>query len=225
MTATRSRTKKEYRFALYPDVLEDSHLMAYVDYLRKTQQLPQVIRNALRLVWTLGEGDLSVLFELFPSLRGQFMPKPDELIEQFRQMLYQRMMAAMSVAPEPPPAGPQQLELPLDLEPREPTPPPAHPNESMEQTIQEAVQAGIQQVLNELSKMQTQTVAVVTDHQTNYTPQKGSAKPLTVPQLAMPTFDDNDEDELVIQQDTSAGTSTTSNFLDAAFDFQQRKDD
>lgn len=227
MTMTQSRRKKEIKFTLYHDVLEDTRLMEYVDYLRKTQQFPKVIRNALRLVWTLGEGDLSVLFELFPSLRGQFMPRPDELIEQFRQMLHQRMAAAMSAAPEiPQPVGPQQLELPLGLEPIEPAPPPVHHNETIEQTIQEAVQAGMQRVLNQLAAMQPLTSKTAAPEFSKAKPpsKNGNPKPLILPQIAMPTFDDED-DSVVIQHDINAKSDIIASFLDAAFGFQQRKDD
>src|SRR5215470_3539978 len=103
MTMTQSRRKKDFRFSLFYDMVEDNRLMEYVEYLRKAKLFDKVIRNALRLFWTLGEDDLSVLFELFPAIRKQFMPKPDDLIEQFRQMLQHHMTAAMEAAPEPPP--------------------------------------------------------------------------------------------------------------------------
>ncbi len=228
MAMTQSRRKKEFRFTLFYDVVEDLRLMEYVEYLRRTQQLPNVIRNALRLFWTLGEEDLSVLFELFPAIRKQFMPKPDDLIEQFRQMLQHHMTAAMEAAPEPPPpAGPQQLELPLaGLEPREPEPPRANANDSIEQTIQEAVQIGMQRVLNQLAAMQPPVPKLATAEisKAKSTFKNGSAKPLALPQMAMPSFDDDDE-AVVIQRDTTTKSNATANFLDAAFSIQQKKDE
>jgi hypothetical protein len=207
-----NRSKKEYKFWLYHDLLEDTRLMDYVDYLRKTHQFPTVIRNALRLVWTLGEGDLSVLFELFPVLRGQFMPNPDELIEQFRQMLHMRTITAAE--PEPP-SGPFQLELPLGLAPREVLPPPKHLSESLEQAIQEAIQTGIQQVLDQLAKMQPSAPLLV-----DYPAMKLDH---AAPPIAMPTF--NDDDEVVVRRDTSTNSDAAANFLAAASSFQEREDD
>jgi hypothetical protein len=54
-------------------------------------------------------------------------------------------------------------------------------------------------------------------------PPAGNPKSLPVPQIAMPTFDD--EDTIVIRRDTQAGANTTTNFLDAAFGFQQGQND
>jgi hypothetical protein len=153
--ARRYRPRKLFKFWLYHDRLEDQRLMDYIDYLRKTRQFASTLRQGLRLMWTLGEGDLSVLFELFPSLRSQFMPNGDNLIEQFRQMLLQNQ----PVIPEFP---------------------------NMEPLL------------------------------------TGNPKPLPAPQIAMPTFDDGDT--VVIRHDMTAGASATTNFLDAAFGFQERKD-
>jgi len=152
----RYRPRKEFKFWLYHDLVEDTRLMDYINHLRKTRQFAKSVRNGLRLMWTLGEGDLSVLFELFPSLRSQFMPKGDELIEQFRQMLLQHQAAV----PEFP-----KLESPAS----------------------------------------------------------GNPKSLPVPHIAMPTFDD--EDTMVMERDALGETRINTSFLDAAFGFQQRKND
>lgn len=223
-----SRPKKEYSFSLYHDQIEEARLMEYIDYLKKMNQFPKSVQNGLRLLWTLGEGNLSLLFELYPPLRSQFMPKPDELIEQFRQMLQARVTAAV-VEPEKP-SGPQQLELPLDLMPPEPPHAPAPPpaSESIERTIHEAVQAGIQQALSQITKMQSATGMQAANglpfQKRGDVEKNGNAKPLKTPQLAMPIFDDEEEDEIVVKRDVTAGASTTASFLDAAFGFQERKD-
>jgi hypothetical protein len=78
-----------FKFWLYRDLAEDSRLMEYIGYLHQTRQFATMVRNGLRLMWTLGQGDLSVLFELFPILQAQFKPNNDDLLEQFRQMLLQ----------------------------------------------------------------------------------------------------------------------------------------
>lgn len=65
----RPRPRRQFKFWLYHDIEVDSRLMEYIDYLRATRQFATTIRNGLRLMWTLSEGDLTVLFELFPTLR------------------------------------------------------------------------------------------------------------------------------------------------------------
>lgn len=52
----------------------------------------------------------------------------------------------------------------------------------------------------------------------------GSAKPLGggLKPIAMPTFDDSDT--LIVNVDKNAGANTTANFLDAAFGFQEQKE-
>lgn len=90
--ARRYRPRKEFKFWLYRDLSEDVRLMDYIKFLRDTRQFAKVLRNGLRLMWTLGEGDLTVLFELFPTLRSQFAPNNEALIEEFRQMLLQHQL-------------------------------------------------------------------------------------------------------------------------------------
>jgi len=67
----RPRPRKEFKFWLYWDIDEQVKLMDYIKWLNQTRQFATVVRNGLRLMWTLSEGDTSVLFELFPGLRAQ----------------------------------------------------------------------------------------------------------------------------------------------------------
>ena len=63
--------------------------MEYITYLSTTRQFARTIRNGLRLMWTLGQGDLTVLFELFPgikaSLDGQYRQDMDEIKRLIRE--------------------------------------------------------------------------------------------------------------------------------------------
>lgn len=93
------RPRKEFKFWLYHDRDEDSRLMEFIQYCKATRQFAKVVRDGIRLVWSLREGNTAVLFELFPHLERQFKPDAEELIEQFRQMLLQHQ-----AAPEPQPA-------------------------------------------------------------------------------------------------------------------------
>jgi len=81
------RPRKEFKFWLCHDRHEDTRLMEYIAFLKTTRQFARVVRNGLRLMWSLHEGDTSVLFELFPHLKQQFKPDTEDLIEQFRVML------------------------------------------------------------------------------------------------------------------------------------------
>ncbi len=93
------RPRKEFKFWLYHDRAEDSRLMEFIQYCKQTRQFARVVRDGIRLIWSLREGNNNVLFELFPHLERQFKPDAEELIEQFRQMLSQQL-----VAPVPQPA-------------------------------------------------------------------------------------------------------------------------
>ena len=88
--ARRYRPRKEFKFWLYHDLAEDTRLMEYIQFLVRTRRFATTIRNGLRLMWTLGQGDLSVLFDLFPTLRSQFTPDNTALIEEFRRLLHEQ---------------------------------------------------------------------------------------------------------------------------------------
>ena len=129
--------------------------MDYIAYLRETRQFATILRNGLRLMWSLGQGDLTVLFELFPTLRAQFAPDNIALLEEFRALLKEQPVMAVAT--------------PITLD------------------------------------------------------ASGGIKQLAAPKIEMPTFND-EEDIVVVRQDTRAGADTTANFLDAAFSFQKKKD-
>lgn len=78
----------------------DSHVGEILDYAKAQRNEVTMIRDGVRLLWALKNDDLNVLFELFPHLERQFKPDAEELIEQFRQMLSQQLVAA----PVPQPA-------------------------------------------------------------------------------------------------------------------------
>ena len=85
--ARRYRPRKEFKFWLYHDLADDLRLMEYIAYLYKTRQFAATVRNGLRLMWTLREGNLAVLFELFPTLRNQLSQDNSALIQEFRRIL------------------------------------------------------------------------------------------------------------------------------------------
>jgi hypothetical protein len=83
------RPRKEFKFWLYHDRDEDSRLMDFIQYCKSTRQFARVVRDGIRLIWSLREGNTAVLFELFPHLERQFNPDAEDLIAQFRDMLLQ----------------------------------------------------------------------------------------------------------------------------------------
>lgn len=102
------RPRKEFKFWLYHDLSEDSRLMEFIAYCKATRQFARVVRDGIRLIWSLREGNTDVLFELFPHLERQFKPDAETLIEQFRQMLMQQQVAAPVQPPAPLPSGIEQ---------------------------------------------------------------------------------------------------------------------
>jgi len=83
----RFRPRKELKIWLYRDVDEEARLIGYCAWLKSTRQLATIIKRAIRLYWSLSEGNLSVLFELFPALESRFKPDAETLMDEFRQML------------------------------------------------------------------------------------------------------------------------------------------
>jgi hypothetical protein len=98
--ARKYRPRKEFKFWLYHDLNEDSRLMEFIQYCKATRQFARVVRDGIRLIWSLREGNNAVLFELFPHLERQFKPDAEELIEQFRQMLLQHQTAPVQPTPQ-----------------------------------------------------------------------------------------------------------------------------
>ena len=72
--ARRYRPRKEFKFWLYHDLDEDKRLMEFIRFCKTTQQFACMVRNGLRLMWSLGEGNTAVLYELFPWIQTQNTP-------------------------------------------------------------------------------------------------------------------------------------------------------
>ncbi len=71
---SRYRPRKELKFWLFLDKPEESRLVEFINYCKSKRSFARVVRDGIRLMWSLGEGDTSVLFELFPGLRAQLLP-------------------------------------------------------------------------------------------------------------------------------------------------------
>ncbi|MEO8609531.1 MAG: hypothetical protein ABI690_16690 [Chloroflexota bacterium] len=80
MAKARYRPRKEIKMWLYRDKADESRLIDFVQYCKQTRQLARVLRNGIRLMWSLGEGNTEILYELFPWLQTQaalIPPAPD----------------------------------------------------------------------------------------------------------------------------------------------------
>lgn len=106
----RYRPRKELKFWLYHDVESDSRLLDYIAFLKQTRQFATYVKRGLRLLWTLGEGDLTYLFELFPQLAERLNPPPappdkgdlQRMIETSVQTSVQAAMMNLPTIPAPP---------------------------------------------------------------------------------------------------------------------------
>lgn len=77
----------------------DTHVGEILDYSRAQRREVTVIRDGVRLLWALENNDLSVLFELFPHYKNQFVPDGLSLMEQI-----QKLFLNSQVLPESSPA-------------------------------------------------------------------------------------------------------------------------
>lgn len=92
----RYTPRQTRKFQLRRDHPIDVHVSEILDYSRSKRREVTVIRDGVRLLWALENNDLSVLFEMFPHLKDQFIPGGLNLIEQIRTMLLQ----APQISPE-----------------------------------------------------------------------------------------------------------------------------
>src|SRR5258705_3970514 len=90
---TKSKTpQKRYtprqtrKFQLRRDHPIDMHVSEILDFSRSHRREVTVIRDGVRLLWALENNDLSVLFEMFPHLKSQFIPDGLSLMEQIQAL-------------------------------------------------------------------------------------------------------------------------------------------
>jgi len=95
--AKRYTARQTRKFQLRRDHPVDAHVSEILDYSRSKRREVTVIRDGVRLLWALENNDMTVLFEMFPHLKDQFIPGGLNLIEQIRGMLLQ----APPMPPEP----------------------------------------------------------------------------------------------------------------------------
>jgi len=130
-TKRQSIPRQTRKFQLRKDHAIDNHVAEILDFKRSKRAEVTTIRDGVRLLWALENGDLAVLFEMFPQYRTQFTPGGagggDDL-QQIKSMLEivvagrksneLLMQSAAAPASEPPAKGTglKQIKAPnLDL--------------------------------------------------------------------------------------------------------------
>ena len=112
----RYRPRREYKFWLYSDIELDLRLMEFIAYLKRTRQFATYIKRGLKLLWTLQEGDLTYLFELFPQLAERLNPPPSapnagDLERMIQGAVHTSVKAAMLEMPSLPATIPAAAPL------------------------------------------------------------------------------------------------------------------
>ena len=96
----RYTPRQTRKFQLRRDHPVDAHVSEILDYSRTKRREVTVIRDGVRLLWALENNDMSVLFEMFPHLKDQFIPGGLNLIEQIQSMLLQSHSLPLQAEPE-----------------------------------------------------------------------------------------------------------------------------
>jgi len=96
--AKRYTPRQTRKFQLRRDNPVDVHVSEILDYSRTKRREVTVIRDGVRLLWALENNDLSVLFEMFPHLKDQFLPGGLNLIEQIQSILLQTRPLSPEIA-------------------------------------------------------------------------------------------------------------------------------
>ena len=110
-TPKRYVPRQTRKFQLRHNHPVDAHVGEILDYSRAQRREVTVIRDGVRLLWALENNDLSVLFELFPHFKNQFVPDGLNLIEQI-QTLFLNSQVLPPSSPVNTGAGPKALNAP-----------------------------------------------------------------------------------------------------------------
>ena len=51
---------------------DEEEINQMIDHYKRKRQFTRIIRDGIRLMWSLGQGNLNVLFELFPWVMDEF---------------------------------------------------------------------------------------------------------------------------------------------------------
>ncbi|MEP6989201.1 MAG: hypothetical protein ABI970_26610, partial [Chloroflexota bacterium] len=87
------RHTRKYQFR--NDHPVDNHVEDILNFWKIGKQEITNLRKAIALYYALEQGDLPILFDMFPQYKTQFAPGTAEALEQFMQILKQQQPAAI----------------------------------------------------------------------------------------------------------------------------------
>jgi hypothetical protein len=113
-----------HKFWLDLDKSDEEVINQLIDYHKRQRQFSRVIRDGIRLMWSLGQGNLDILFELFPWVMDTFYqralaeraPQEGPLTEQLarlERLLLEQGNQPMTTAS----AGPKHLAVTTQIMP------------------------------------------------------------------------------------------------------------
>ena len=70
----------------------DQHVEEILNFWKSEKQEITNLRKAVALYYALEQGDLPILFDMFPQYKTQFAPSTAEALEQFMQILKQQQL-------------------------------------------------------------------------------------------------------------------------------------
>ena len=147
---------------------EEEEIADKIEVLKSNRSFTSVIRDGIRLICDLRDGNLDVLFELFPWVRVEFLKYMEDV--------------------QPKPVVGKSMDLSPEVE--------KYLREILDKLDNPPASTGLQSVM-------------------------GGSKQLNTPQFAAPEFDDDDDDLLTVQKDTSSGKNIAENFLKSLMSLQQ----
>ncbi len=109
------RHTRKYQFR--NDHPMDQHVENILNFWKTGKQEITNLRKAIALYYALEQGDLPILFDMFPQYKTQFAPGTAEALEQFMQILKQQQPAALgagqlqSIKYDPPIPLPPKAEV------------------------------------------------------------------------------------------------------------------
>ena len=97
---------------------DEEEINQLIDNYKRQRQFSRIIRDGIRLMWSLGQGDLDVLFELFPWVMDVFYQRAladyqpqDAALQQQLARLEKLLIEQGSVPIDQVPTGPKPLMM------------------------------------------------------------------------------------------------------------------
>ena len=97
---------------------DEEEINQFIDHYKRQRQFTRIIRDGIRLMWSLEQGNLDVLFELFPSVMDEFYqralashtPQDKVLAEHISRL--ERLLLEQGSIPIPSTTGAKPLVAP-----------------------------------------------------------------------------------------------------------------